>query len=306
MSARSTPLAYLNGRYLAVDQAAIPIWDRGVVQAATVTEMIRTFRGVPFRLAEHLSRLRNSLSYLGVSLAESDEKLCEIISQLIASNRPPGSNDLGIVLFATPGAIPMYAGDTQHTSGPTLCVHTFPLPVQGWAAKYSNGQSLIVPSIRQVSREILDPQVKYRSRLHWYLADREAHQIDPAAVALLQDEYGHLTETNSGNFLIVTNGKIQTPRSCDTLSGISQAFVQELANALSIPYEETNITLPEALRADEAFTTSTSYCLWPVTRINQQSIGTGTPGPITQALTQAWSRAVGFDITAPSAEDSPS
>lgn len=306
MSARSTPLAYLNGRYLSVDQAAIPIWDRGAVQAATVTEMIRTFRGVPFRLAEHLSRLRISLSYLGVSLAESDEKLCEITSQLIASNRPPGSVDLGIVIFATPGAIPMYAGEIQHASSPTLCLHTFPLPVASWAAKFQNGQSLVVPSIRQVPREILSPQVKYRSRLHWYLADREAHEIDPAAVALLQDEHGHLTETNSGNFLIVTNGRIQTPRSCDTLPGISQAFVQELANTLSIPYEEKDITLTEALRADEAFTTSTSYCIWPVTRINQQSIGTGIPGPITQALLKAWSGAVGFDITAPPAEDSPS
>lgn len=306
MSARSTPLAYFNGRFLAADQAAVPLWDRGVVQGATVTEMIRTFRGVPFRLAEHLNRLRNSLSYLGVSLAESDDTLSDIVTQLVASNRSPDSVDLGIVIFATPGAIPMYAGDILHSSSPTACVHTFPLPVACWASRYSCGQSLIVPSIRQVSREILKPQVKYRSRLHWYLADREAQQVDPAAVALLQDEHGHLTETNSGNFLIVSHGKILTPRSCDTLSGISQAFVQELANKLSIPYEATDITLQQALAADEAFTTSTSYCLWPVTRINQQSIGTGVPGPITQALLQAWSRAVGFDITAPPAEDSPS
>lgn len=305
MSARSTPLAYLNGRYLAADKAAVPLWDRGVVQGATVTEMIRTFRGVPFRLTEHLARLRNSLTYLGVTLAESDAQLRQIVSRLIESNRPC-SVDLGIVLFATPGAIPMYAGEILHSSSPTLCIHTFPLPVGCWTSRYSRGQSLIVPSIRQVSREILNPQVKYRSRLHWYLADREAQQVDPAAVALLQDEHGHLTETNSGNFLIVQHGKIQTPRSCDTLSGISQAYIQELANELSIPYEETDITLQQALGADEAFTTSTSYCLWPVTRINQQSIGTGVPGPITQALLQAWSRAVGFDITAPPAEDSPS
>lgn len=304
MSARSTPLVYLNGRYLAADQAAIPIWDRGVVQAATVTEMIRTFRGVPFRVPEHLARLRNSLNYVGVCLTESDEALSQIISQLIASNRLTSSSELGIVIFATPGAIPMYAGDIPSDSRPTVCVHTFPLPVRSWATKYARGQSLVVPSVRQISREILNPQVKYRSRLHWYLADREAQQVDSAAVALLQDEHGHLTETNSGNFLIVTNGTIQTPRSCDTLPGISRGFVQELANTLAIPYEEKNVTLSEALRADEAFTTSTSYCVWPVTRINQQSIGSGAPGPITQALTQAWSRAVGFDITA-TAEDSP-
>lgn len=303
MSARSTPLAYLNGRFLAADQASVPIWDRGVVQGATVTEMIRTFRGVPFRVSDHVSRFRHSLNYLGVTLAESDAKLEDVVSRLIASNRP-GSTDLGIVFFATPGAIPMYAGDLLCHSCPTLCVHTFPLPVECWTSRYSHGQSLIVPSIRQVSREILSPQVKYRSRLHWYLADRAAQQIEPTAVALLQDEHSHLTETNSGNFLIVKDGVIQTPHSCDTLSGISQAFVRELADELAIPYLETDITLQLALSADEAFTTSTSYCLWPVTRINQQSIGTGVPGPITQALLQAWTRAVGFDFTAPPAEES--
>lgn len=305
MPARSTPLVYFNGRFQAADQTSIPIWDRGVVQGATVTEMIRTFRGAPFRLFEHFRRLRNSLNYLGVTLAETDEQLRDVVTQLIALNRP-GSVELGIVIFATPGAIPMYAGDAFCSSGPTICIHTFPLTVECWTSRYIHGQSLIVPSIRQVSREILDPRIKYRSRLHWYLADREAQRIDPTAVALLQDEHGHLTETNSGNFLIVKNGAIQTPHSCDTLSGISQAFVRELASELAIPYRETDITLQQALAADEAFTTSTSYCLWPVTRINLQPIGTGVPGPMTQALLQAWSRAVGFDITAPPAEDSPS
>lgn len=304
MASRSEPLVYLNGRFIAADQAAIPIWDRGVVQAATVTEMIRTFRGVPFRLPQHLSRLESSLSYLGVTLSESPAQISEIVSRLIELNHCDHSRELGIVLFATPGAIPMYAGDSHCETTPTFCAHTFPLPIDCWREKYRTGQSLVVPSIHQIPPEILNPQVKYRSRLHWYLADREAQQSDPTAVALLQNQRGHLTETNSGNFFIVTDGRILTPADGDTLPGISQAYVQELANALSIPYEAVDITLAMALEADEAFTTSTSYCVWPVTRLNQQSIGTGVPGPVTQALLQAWSTAVGFDITtATPAED---
>ena len=203
MPARLAPLAYLNGRYIPGDQAALPVWDRGVVQGATVTEMIRTFQRVPFRLPQHLARLREALDYLGVTIHQTDDDLTEIVRQLIES-RESSLADLGIVIFVTPGAIPMYAGEFPVSDSPTVCVHTFPLPFGQWAEKYRLGQALAVPSIRQIPVEILDPRIKYRSRLHWYLADREARTIDPAAVALLQNTDGHLTETNSGNFFVVS------------------------------------------------------------------------------------------------------
>jgi branched-subunit amino acid aminotransferase/4-amino-4-deoxychorismate lyase len=153
-----------------------------------------------------------------------------------------------------------------------------------------------VPSIRQIPTEILDPRFKYRSRLHWYLADREAHSIDPQAVALLQNVHGHLTETNSGNFFIVEQGRIRTARESDVLPGISQQFVKELAQVLEIPYEVGDISVERALLAEEAFVTSTTYCVLPVTRLNQQVIGNGTPGLVTQRLLNRWSKQVGVDI----------
>jgi branched-chain amino acid aminotransferase len=298
MSARLAPLAYLNGRYIPGDQAALPVWDRGVVQGATVTEMLRTFQWVPFRLPQHLARLRLGLDYLGVELSETDEELTEIVRRLIESRTRALSPhaDLGIVIFVTPGVIPMYAGEVPVLDSPTLCVHTFPLPFPQWAAKYQTGQALVVPSIRQIPAEILDPRIKYRSRLHWYLADREARTIDPTAVALLQNAVGHLTETNSGNFFVVSEGRIRTSRAVDSLPGISQQFVQELAKELAIPYEVGDITLDFAFQADEAFVTSTTYCILPVTRLNQRAIGNGIPGPVARELLQRWSDQVGLDI----------
>ena len=295
MPARLAPLAYLNGRYIPGDQAALPVWDRGVVQGATVTEMIRTFQRVPFRLPQHLARLREALDYLGVTIHQTDDDLTEIVRQLIES-RESSLADLGIVIFVTPGAIPMYAGEFPVSDSPTVCVHTFPLPFGQWAEKYRLGQALAVPSIRQIPAEILDPRIKYRSRLHWYLADREARTLDPTSVALLQNASGHLTETNSGNFFVVSGGTIRTARAVDSLPGISQQFVQELARELAIPYEVGDITLASALQADEAFVTSTTYCVLPVTRLNQQAIGSGTPGPVTRKLLQRWSDHVGLDI----------
>lgn len=298
MSAPLAPLAYLNGRYIPGEQAAIPVWDRGVVQGATVTEMIRTFQRTPFRLEHHLARLRSSLDYLGVVVGQTDDDLAEIVQTLIDSYEAalPPHVDLGIVIFVTPGAIPMYAGEFPAADGPTVCVHAFPLPSRQWAVKYESGQALVVPSIRQIPTEILDPCFKYRSRLHWYLADREAHAVDPTAVALLQNGAGHLTETNSGNFFIVAEGTIRTARAADSLPGISQQFVQELAKELEIPYEVGDITLAASLAAEEAFVSSTSYCVLPVTRINRQAIGAGGPGPVTHALLRRWSERVGLDI----------
>lgn len=292
------PLTYLNGKYLSHEQSLLPVWDRGVVQGATVTEMIRTFRRVPFRLPQHLQRLRSSLEYLGVAIPESDEDLTGIVQRLIESRETtcPLHGDLGIVVFATPGSIPMYAGDVPVSNSPTVCVHTFPLPFRQWAEKYQQGQSLIVPSIRQIPPEIIDPRIKYRSRLHWYLADREAHASDPAAGAILQNASGFLTETNSGNFFVVSQGQIRTAREQDVLAGISQQFVKELAQELAIPYEVGDITERCALQSDEAFVTSTTYCVLPVTRLNKQAIGTGVPGPVTRLLLQRWSDRVGLDI----------
>ncbi len=306
MSARLAPLAYLNGYFVLGEAVALPVWDRGVVQGATVTEMIRTFQRVPFRLPEHLARLRSSLEYLGVSIAESDADFARILQRLIDSRHAtlPAHGDLGIVIFVTPGSIPMYAGEVPVSNSPTVCVHTFPLPLRQWADKYRQGQSLAVPSIRQIPSDILDPCFKYRSRLHWYLADREAQAIDPGAVALLQNQAGHLTETNSGNFFVVSRGRVRTARECDSLPGISQQFVKELAQELEIPYEVGDITLASALGAEEAFVTSTTFCVWPVTRLNQTVIGNGTPGPMTLRLLQRWSDKIGLDIVDQANQDS--
>lgn len=293
-----SPLAYLNGQLIAAEDAQLPVWDRGVVQGATVTEMIRTFQRIPFYLDAHLARLRGSLGYLGVTLAESDVELAEIIQRLIesrATGLPPNA-DLGIVILVTPGSIPMYAGDVPTSKSPTVCIHTFSLPFHQWAGKYQSGQALVVPSIRQIPSGILDPRFKYRSRLHWYLADKEAHSVDPQAVALLQNVQGSLTETNSGNFFIVQQGRIRTASETDVLPGISQQFVKELAQVLEIPYEVGDISVECALQAEEAFVTSTTYCVLPVTRLNQQVIGNGTPGLVTQRLLNRWSKHVGFDI----------
>jgi branched-chain amino acid aminotransferase len=138
--------------------------------------------------------------------------------------------------------------------------------------------------------------MKYRSRMHYYLADKEAQLVDPEAQALLLDLAGNVTETGGANFLIVERGAIVSPTLVNTLPGISRSVVIELAGRLNIPFVERDIQVHSVMNADEAFTASTPYCLLPVTKINGVPIGDGRPGPVLGKLLEAWSERVGLDI----------
>jgi branched-chain amino acid aminotransferase len=138
--------------------------------------------------------------------------------------------------------------------------------------------------------------MKHRSRMHYYLADQEARLVDPAASALLLDLDGNVTETSGANFLMVEGGKIVSPTLRNTLPGISRMTVIELAAQLGIEFVERDFQVFSAVNADEAFLSSTPYCLMPVANINGLPIGGGQPGPIFRRLIGAWSQKVGVDI----------
>ncbi|MCS7046268.1 MAG: aminotransferase class IV [Gemmataceae bacterium] len=298
----SEPLVFLNGRFVPASQAHVAIYDAGVVFGATVTEMTRTFRQRLWRLADHLDRLYRSLKYLRLDLGLTRDQLTEFSEELVAHNARLCDRDdeLGLVHFVTAGEYDTYAAGLGQSARatPTVCAHTFPLPFERWAASMRDGAHVVTPSIRHVPPQCYDPKVKYRSRLHYYLAEQEARLVDPEALALLLDLHGNVTETNAANFLIARRGTIFSPTTVNTLPGISRAMVKELAADLEIPFVERDLQVYDVVNADEALLCSTSFCLMPVTRINGIAIGNGRPGPIVRRLLAAWSAAVGVDIAA--------
>ncbi|HVA48844.1 MAG TPA: aminotransferase class IV [Pirellulales bacterium] len=298
--AAAEALVYLNGRMLPTSQAHLAIFDAGVVMGATVTEMTRTFRQRPFRLEEHLDRLFRSLRHVRFAIGPSKDELAAASRELVAHNAAllhPGA-ELGVIQFVTAGEVAAYAGSAGRAArtSPTVCVHTFPLAWQQWARKMRAGTHLITPCTRHVPPQCIDPKIKYRSRMHCYLADQEARLVDPEASALLLDLDGNLTETSSASFLMVEGGAIVSPTTRNTLPGISRATVIELAAQLGMAFVERDIQTYHAVNADEAFLASTPYCLMPVTKINGLPIGDGKPGPVFRRLLDAWSELVGVDI----------
>jgi branched-chain amino acid aminotransferase len=294
------PLAYLNGRISPISQAALHVFDLGVAMGATVTEMTRTFRLEPFRLEEHLARLFRSIRYVGISMDHTPESIADLARELVDHNGRliPRGHDLGLTMFVTAGTSLTYTGladgDAHHK--PSVCLHTFPLPYELYAPRLSRGLHLVTPATRQLPADCLDPRIKCRSRLHWYLADQQAREVDPQAQALLLDQRGYVTETSTSNVVAVFGKRIVTPREAGVLAGISLQAVRELSRSLGYDWSEADLTPFDLVNADECLATSTPTCLLPVTRINGKPVGSGVPGEAFGRLLAAWSDAVGLDI----------
>ena len=299
----SQPQAFLNGRFIPLSDAVLPVYDAGFVLGATVSEQLRTFGGRLFRLEEHLARLANSLRIVGVTPKLSLEQLGEAAQQLVARNHPllAAGDDLGLSMFITPGPYPTLSGGAA--SGPTVGLHTYPLPFSLWADKYQRGECLAVTDIEQVSDRSWPAELKCRSRMHYYLADQRARAMQPPARALLVDERGNACETSTANLLLYVRGTgLVSPPRVSILPGITLAATVELAAAEGISCLERDIKPADVSAADEVLLTSTPNCLLPVTRFNGVPIAAGDPGPVFERLLRAWSGLAGLDIAAQARE----
>jgi branched-chain amino acid aminotransferase len=291
------PQAFLNGVWIPASAAVVSVGDAGFVLGAAVAEQLRTFAGKLFHLDDHLARLAHSLEIVGVDLGMTTQQLAETARELVARNHPllePG-DDLGLSVFVTPGSYRTY--EPPGPARPTVCLHTYPLPFHLWAKKYREGQTLVTTGVEQVPPRCWPAGLKCRSRMHYYLADKEAAAVDPQARALLLDSQGFVTEASTANVLIYNVGEgLVAPPSTKILRGISQSVVMELAGRLGIRRTQRNLTTDDLAAADEVFLTSTPLCLLPVTAFNGRPIGAGRPGKVFDRLLAAWSEMVGVDI----------
>lgn len=293
---------YLNGRFVPSSQAAIRLDDVGFALGATVSERLRTFAGQLFRLDDHLARLDRSLQIIGVEPSLTREGFRDVAKEIARRNHPrlPTGSDLDVAILVTPGPMPSWpSGNDPHAESPTptVCVHSAPLPFRRWAEKYAAGQCLVTTGIEQIPPACWPAELKCRSRMHYYLADRQAQAISPGAAALLLDGAGHVRETSTANVLAYfADDGLVTPPVEAVLPGVSLMMVKELAGRLAIPFTERELNVDDLFAADELLTASTPYCLLPVVRLNDQPISTGKPGPIYQQLLAAWGEAVGVDI----------
>ena len=300
--------AWVEGRFIPRDAAAVPLGDAGFVLGATVTEQLRTFRGGLFLPEPHRQRLVNSLQAVGLDPGFRADSIMAAAARLVAHNHAelarglthPASADLppdlGMVIFVTAGDQP-----SQHSGQggpPRTMIHSFPLAFGLWAAAYERGVPLRSVSVRQVPAECWPLAAKVRSRLHYFLADREAAAAEPGSRAVLAHLDGRISETSTANIAVVRDGRITSPPAGDALSGVSLTFARQLATGLGLPWEERSLAAADLAAADEILLLSTPNCLLPATRFDGHPVRDGQPGPVYRRLLAAWSEAVGLDIVA--------
>ena len=140
--------------------------------------------------------------------------------------------------------------------------------------------------------------MKNRSRLHWWLADQQSRAVDPKAISLLMDFDGNVTECSGSNFVVIDGDTIISPRASNILWGVSLQTVKELASKIGMKFEERDLQPYHVVNAEEAWLTTTPYCVAPATKYNGNPICGGKPGPKFAKMLDAWSTLVGMDIRA--------
>ena len=272
--------------------------DRGFLFGDVVYDAARTFNGEIFRMREHIDRLYRSLKYVGIDPGLSAEKMLNTCEELVQRNESQRGaiGDYMIHPFVTRGPFRGIRERAQMAPVPTVGVLLWPLNFAGFAQNYIEGVHGVIVRTRSYSPEMLDPKVKHHSRMSFNMAELEAATVDPNAKPILTDADGNLTEGIGYNVLLVTDGVIRSPDDRSILQGVSRGMVFDLARQLEIPFVEEDLQPYDLYTADEAFFSTTSRCIEPVTRVDMRQIGDGKPGPITQQLLAAWSEAVGMDI----------
>ena len=288
------PIVFLNGQLVPESQAGIPIRDRGFIYGDAVFDAARTFNGIPFKLPEHIRRLYDSLRYVRIDPGIGMDEMEQWSRRVVEHNHPllPPGQDMWVMQRVTRG---VEGGPDDGT--PTVLIETHAIPFAARAPLYRHGARVTTPSVPRVPPRFMSPRAKTHNYLNLVLGDLEAQGTDPGSWAVLLDETGNLTEGRGSNIFLVKDGAVATPKGQYVLEGITRRTVLDLSQGLGLETAERDLDLFDAYTADEAFLTSTSLCICPVSAINGAPVANGnSPGPVTRRLMQAFSDLAGMDF----------
>jgi len=276
-------IACVNGRFGPLAEAVVSVEDRGFQFGDGVYEVIRTYRGRPFAIDEHLSRFERSAQALQLSLGYTKARWIALIEEgLRRSNLPETKIYLQITRGQAPRDHPFPAELSPTTVLTFRELHPLDLSV-----RQAGVQAILLEDIRWGRCDI-----KSVNLLANVLARQRAKEAGVFEAILLRD--GAVTEGSVSNVMVVQNGTILTaPEGPRILSGVTRAKVLELAKKEGIPVAETVVRREDLLGASEVFLTGTTVEVLPVVRVDGQAIGPAVPGPMTQLLSRRWEALLG-------------
>ncbi len=265
-------IVYLNGQYLPREEAHISPEDRGFMFADAIYEVARFFRGRPYRLAEHLDRMRDGLA--AVRIAADPAFYPEVSARLLAENGLAGSDAI-VYAQVSRGTAPRAHAFPAASVTPTVFAFARAAdpepPPEG-------GTAILVPDERwercNIKTVMLLPNV---------LAAQRAREAGAMDAILTRD--GIAWEGTKANLFCVTKGVVRTaPNGPRILPGVTRGAAIEAARRLGLRVEERPVPVEDLFTADELFYASTTLWTYPLVSVDGRKIGDGKPGRVAQAL----------------------
>ncbi len=276
-------ICYVNSRYLPRQRAQVSVEDRGFQFADGVYEVCEVRGGRIVDEHRHMARLESSLNELRIARPMTEAALAVVMRETIARNRVRD----GIVYV-------------QITRGAAR--RDFPFPLKTRPSLVVTARNNDLSRLEQLASEgiavVTVPDIRWGrvniktvALLPNVLAKQQARE-QGAREAWLLDKAGRITEGASSNaWIVARDGKILThPLGSDVLPGITRSVLLDVIKAQGLVVEERAFTLEEAYSAREAFITSASQIVLPVTSINGRPVGNGAPGPIAASLRRDYHR----------------
>ena len=278
---------WIDGKLYDKADAKISVYDHGLLYGDGIFEGIRVYAGRIFECDAHLRRLYDSAKAVRLKIPATAEQLRAAIEQTVKAN---GFTDCYVRLLVTRGAGTLGI-DPAKCPTPSVVIIADLIQVHSTDA-YEKGIAVITSSIIRTHPNALSPRVKSLNYLNNILARIEANDAG-AAEAIMLNQEGDVAEATVQNVFIARDGRVRTPPiTAGILEGVTRDVMIKLCARNNIPCEQSRIQRHDLYTADEMFLTGTGGEVMPVTKIDNRSIGSGTVGPITKLLKDAFHRHV--------------
>lgn len=268
-----SPIVYLNGEFMPLDEAAVPVMDRGFLFGDGVYEVIPVYQGRAFRVKEHIQRLQRSLAEIQIQVPQHEADWVTLFQEVIARNSQ-GAQDLSLYVQVTRGVAAKRDHSFPADAEPTLFLMATPVSYNVDLESVSGICAVTLPDNRwtrcYIKSVCLLPNV---------LLKQQAVAEGAEDAILIRD--GLLTESSAANVFAVIDGMLCTPPKDNLiLGGITRDLIMELAGQGAFECRERAISKQELLSADEIWVTSSTREILPVIELNGKPVGDGKIGPV--------------------------
>lgn len=280
----------VNGHVSDQKDAVVSVFDHGFLYGEGVYETLRTYNGEPFLFERHMQRLRTSADMLALAVPLTNGEIDRRFRDTLRAAGLGGdaSHEAYIRILVTRGV-----GELSYdpTGCPERTIVVIVKPhVNPPAEIFAKGVRVsLVPVVRNHPGSV-SPLIKSNNLLNNALAMQDALRRG-SFEGIMRNHKGELAECTQSNLFIVKHGAALTPPiDAGLLPGITRAYLFEIGAELGIPVREQVLRDADLLSADECFLTSTTREVLPIVQVDETTIGSGAPGPVTRALLSGFRR----------------